>query len=400
MCPAAPLSVQESKSVHFPMKKHSGREPNEEVHLFAFAPLGVWARLILENRGVARPYWSKLAQVLFASSVTLPFRVAETVLHSKRVARTEVREPPLFVLGYPRTGTTFLHNLLSKDPDFGYVTTFQAIAPKWFLIGRGKIKSLMQQGMGQKTRPVDNVQVSLDMPQEEEVALANSTHLSFIHNFSFPRKTREYFDRYLLLGDGSGLRPRELHRWEKEYMEIVRKATINWGGRRLVQKTPANQGRVPTLLRLFPDAKFVHIVRNPLVTYQSMVHMYKKILPLYQMHDFDWNEMQEFVMDSYVVTMKRFIEDSKTIPDGNLMEVKFEDLEADPLGELAKIYAGLSLPGWDAASVAVRDYLGTLAGYKKNKYASSQEVIDMVSEKWRFAFDHWDYSLPGEEPDS
>ena len=80
--------------------------------------------------------------------------------------------------------------------------------------------------------------------------------------------------------------------------------------------------------------------------------------------------------------------------------MKFEDLEADPLGELEKIYAGLSLPGWDAASVAVRDYLGTLAGYKKNKYASSQEVIDMVSEKWRFAFDHWDYSLPGEEPDS
>ena len=364
------------------------------AHTFSFAPLRVWLHLLLENRGVERPYWGKLARVLGASAATLPLRVAETWLHSRAVARTEIREPPLFILGFPRTGTTHLHNLLSKDPNLGYVTTLQAIAPKWFLVGRGRIKRLMEQGMDQKTRPMDNVQVSLDMPQEEEVALANSTHMSFIHNFSFPKKTRPYFERYLLLGDGGHLHPRELRRWEREYLEIVRKATIHWGGCRIVLKTPANQGRVPSLLRMFPNAKFVHIVRDPIVTYQSMRHMYRKVFPLYQMQDVDWNEVDEFVVDSYVMTMKRFIEDSKKIPKGNFVEVKFEDLEADPVGVLEGLYGRLDLPGWETAKSAVRDYLSTLADYRKNDYEPSREVVDLVCERWGFAFEEWNYPYP------
>lgn len=364
------------------------------AHTFAFIPLRVWARLILENRAVERPYWGRLARVLAASTATLPLRVAESLLHSRAVARTEIREPPLFVLGFARTGTTHLHNLLSKDPNLGYVTTLQAIAPKWFLVGRGKIKSLMEQGMDQQTRPMDNVKVSLDLPQEEEVALANSTHMSFIHNFSFPKKTRTYFERYILLGDSSRLRPRELRRWEREYVEIVRKATLHWGGRRIVLKTPANQGRVPNLLRMFPNAKFVHIVRDPIVTYQSMLHMYRKVFPLHQMQDVDWEEIDGFVADSYVVTMKRFIEDIKKIPKGNLVEVKFEDLETDPVGVLEGVYGRLDLQGWETAKAAVQDYLSTLADYRKNDYPPSREVINLVRERWGFAFETWNYPVP------
>lgn len=366
------------------------------MQMFAFAPLRVWGRLILENRGVARPYRGRLAQVLAASTATLPLRVAETLLYSRRVARTRISEPPLFVLGYARAGTTHLHNLLSMDPNFGYVTMLQAVAPKWFLLGRGKIKSFMEQGMGDQTRPMDNVKITLDVPQEEEVAMANSTHMSFIHNFSFPSRTREYFDRYLMLGDGSGLRPRDLRRWERTYLEVLKKATVHWSGRRLVLKTPANQGRVPTLLRMFPEASFVHIVRDPLVIYQSMLRTYRKLFPLHQMQDVDWAGIEEFIIDAYAVTMRRFIEDIQLIPEGNLVELKFEDLESDPLGELERVYRGLGLSGWDATKQAVRDYLGTVSGYMKNVYTPSREVIDRVRAKWGFAFDHWNYPVPGE----
>lgn len=364
------------------------------AHTFSFAPLRVWTRLILENRGVARPYWGRLVQVLAASAVTLPLRVAETLLHSRTVARTEISESPLFVLGFARTGTTHLHNLLSKDSNLGYVTTLQAIAPKWFLVGRGKIKSLMEQGMDQQTRPMDNVKVSLDLPQEEEVALANSTHMSFIHSFSFPKKTRTYFERYILLDRCGGLQPRAIRRWEREYLEIVKKATIHWGGRRIVLKTPANQGRVPNLLRMFPNAKFVHIVRDPIVTYQSMLHMYRKVLPLHQMQDINWKEIDEFVVDSYVETMRQFLADIKRVPSGNFVEVKFEDLEADPVRVLEGIYDRLNLPGWETAKVTVQDYLSTLADYRKNQYTPSREVIDLVSRKWGFAFETWNYPIP------
>ena len=376
------------------------RPENTAAHLCAFAPLRVWARLILENGGVRRPYWGKLARILLASAATLPLRVAETALYSRSVARTEIREPPVFVLGFARTGTTHLHNLLSQDPNLGYVTTFQAAAPKWFLVGRGKIQSVMAQGMGVTNRPMDNMRIALDLPQEEEVALANSTHLSSLHYLSFSQKAPEYLDRYVLLGDGSGLARAELRRWEEEYIEIVRKATIHWSGRRLVLKTPVNQGRIPSLLRMFPDAKFVHIVRDPFVVFQSMLHMHKKVLPLFQLQDIDWKGVEEFIVDSFVVTMKRFIEDSLAIPDGNLVEVKFERLEQDPVGELGKIYSGLRLPGWDAAQESVEAYLATQGVYSKNEYQLSREATELVREHWGFALDRWNYSVRDAESDS
>lgn len=378
---------------------NAGGRSNKAAHVCALAPLGVWARLILEN-GVPRPYWGKLARILVASAATLPLRVAETAIYSSSLARTEIREPPLFVLGFARTGTTHLHNLLSQDPNLGYVTTFQAAAPKWFLVGRGKIQSLMAQGMGVVKRPMDNMTIALDLPQEEEVALANSTHLSFLHYLSFPQKAPEYLDRYVLLGDGSGLAQADLRRWETEYLEIVRKATINWSGRRIVLKTPVNQGRIPSLLRMFPDAKFVHIVRDPFVIFQSMLHMHRKVLPLYSLQDIDWKGVEKFIVDSFVATMKQFIEDSRAIPEGNLVEVKYERLEQDPVGELGKIYSGLRLPGWEAAQESVEKYLATLGGYTKNQYEPSRDAAELVRERWGFALDRWNYSVRDAKPDS
>ena len=378
---------------------NAGGRSNKAAHVCALAPLGVWARLILEN-GVPRPYWGKLARILVASAATLPLRVAETAIYSSSLARTEIREPPLFVLGFARTGTTHLHNLLSQDPNLGYVTTFQAAAPKWFLVGRGKIQSLMAQGMGVVKRPMDNMTIALDLPQEEEVALANSTHLSFLHYLSFPQKAPEYLDRYVLLGDGSGLGQADLRRWETEYLEIVRKATINWSGRRIVLKTPVNQGRIPSLLRMFPDAKFVHIVRDPFVIFQSMLHMHRKVLPLYSLQDIDWQGVEKFIVDSFVATMKQFIEDSRAIPDGNLVEVKYERLEQDPVGELGKIYSALRLPGWEAAQESVEQYLATLGGYTKNQYEPSRDAAELVRERWGFALDRWNYSVRDAKPDS
>lgn len=378
---------------------NAGGRSNKAAHVCALAPLGVWARLILEN-GVPRPYWGKLARILIASAATLPLRVAETAIYSSSLARTEIREPPLFVLGFARTGTTHLHNLLSQDPNLGYVTTFQAAAPKWFLVGRGKIQSLMAQGMGVVKRPMDNMTIALDLPQEEEVALANSTHLSFLHYLSFPQKAPEYLDRYVLLGDGSGLAQADLRRWETEYLEIVRKATINWSGRRIVLKTPVNQGRIPSLLRMFPDAKFVHIVRDPFVIFQSMLHMHRKVLPLYSLQDIDWQGVEKFIVDSFVATMKQFIEDSRAIPDGNLVEVKYERLEQDPVGELGKIYSALRLPGWEAAQESVEQYLATLGGYTKNQYEPSRDAAELVRERWGFALDRWNYSVRDAKPDS
>ena len=382
------------------------RSLKNDFHPCTFAPLSVWARLILENRGVARPYWGRAARILALSALAAPLRVAESLIHSRRVNGVVLDPPPLFILGFARSGTTHLQNLITQDARFGYFTTWQGATSAFSLIGRGRLKRLMEKGMaasgeGERTRPMDNVKITLDTPQEEDLALANVSPMSFVHQLSFPRRTLPLFDRYVMMGAGADgeasgeLSPRELRRWERDYLGVLRKAALLAGGKHMVFRNTVNTARADHLLRLFPRARFINIVRNPYTVYPSLLHLYRTLLPLYQLDRHDREEMERLLVEMYRRVMTKYLRDRERIPAGQLAEVRYEDLERDPLGELARLYRELDLPGWSDAEPRVAAYLRTLSGYRKNRLPMDRGNIDRVSEHWGFAVDAWDYEPPG-----
>ena len=359
-------------------------------HVFAMAPLGVWLRLIADNGGVPRRYWGKLAKVLGISALTAPLRVAERLCYGPaRMARVRIDEAPLYIQGFGRSGTTHLLNLLAQDPGFGVVSTFQAVAAPVFLVGRGWMERVVA-GRVPATRPMDDMAVSLELPQEEEIALANTSHLSWVHHLSFPRRARAYLEKYGTMR----LSSREWVRWERAYLDVLRKATLASGGRRLALKSPTNLGRTAALRRLFPDAKFVHIVRNPYVVYASMTHLYRAMLPICQLDDAEPEEVIATMLDCYAAMMRRYMQDRGSIPRGHLAEVRFEDLERTPMEELERLYAELALPGWEQARQPIADYLSTLSGYRKNPHRIDRETIEVVDREWGFAVEEWGYRPP------
>ena len=366
--------------------------PNTEIsqHPSSMAPPGTWIRLLWENGGVAPAYWGKLARILLLTSLASPLRLAEWIRYGRQVAQTQIDPQPLFILGFARSGTTHLHNLLQRDPQYGTVSTFQAIVPTFFLIGRGWLKRQMAKSLPD-TRPGDNVRVSLDAPIEEEVAVSNTSALSPIHHLSFPQRSRMYWDKYLTM---QGLTKKELVRWERVYLDTLRKATLANGGRPLVLKSPNNTGRIPHLLRLFPEAKFIHIVRNPYAVYRSMLHQYREILLLFQLQDMPVEDMEEHILYAYRLTMQNYLHDRALIPRENLAEVRYEDLEQQPLVELERLYAELALPGWEEAHPPIRDYLQTLSGYQKNRLELAPAALDRITQEWQFALDIWSYQPP------
>lgn len=102
------------------------------------APLGVWLRMIVDNGGVSAKYWGKLAKVLAISAMFMPLRITERMVYSRsRMANVPIDDEPLYIQGFGRSGTTHLLNLLSQDPQFGVVSTFQAMVAPMFLISRG-----------------------------------------------------------------------------------------------------------------------------------------------------------------------------------------------------------------------------------------------------------------------
>ncbi|GIK58802.1 MAG: sulfotransferase [Chloroflexi bacterium] len=356
-------------------------------HMFAFASFSLWLRLLWQNGGIERPYRRRLVFVLLVSFLSSPLRWYERLRYGRRVKQQHIHPQPIFILGYGRSGTTHIHNLLCQDPRFAYVTTFQALAPDFFLIGQGRLKTILTRSLP-TTRPMDNVAVALEAPQEEELPIAGASPYSFLHHLSFPKQSLAYYDRFVLL---QNLDASTRQIWHERYLHVLKKASFFMPSKPLLLKNPLNMARLPDLLQLFPQAKFIHIYRNPYVVYTSINHMYDKLLPAHQMQTIADKEMRANILYFYQKTMQAYLRDRALIPPKNLVEVQFEELEANPLAEMERIYQTLKIGDFAPARPLLERYLNNLSGYRKNKYPTNETAVNVVNTHWRFAVDEWGY---------
>jgi hypothetical protein len=351
-----------------------------------FLPLPA-ARRLLSQHSVDERYAKRVAAWLSFLRIIEPLRWYENLRWGRKVRNTELAAPPVFLLGYGRSGTTHLHNLMWQDPQFGGVTNYQAAMHSIALMGRSWLPKLFAKRLPSK-RPMDNVAISLDGPQEEEMAMINATEHAPLHVMNFPRAIPELYDRYVV---DLGKDPVALEGWKKGYMEVLRKATLLSDHKRLVLKTPPNTARVRILLEMFPGARFVNIVRDPYPVYQSMRNMYRKTMPGAVLQEFDWDDIDQWIVTAYQKQMKKYLAERDLIPEGHLVEIRFEDLDAEPLKNMEKIYSTLELGDFDAVRPLVEKYLASLGRYEKNKFEFPEDVISTVNENWGFAFDAFGY---------
>ena len=352
-----------------------------------------WVKLLWNNRDIEMKYLPRVMSVTSLTLLTSPLKFIEQIVYGNRVKNTAIHPSPIIIIGHWRTGTTHLHNIMCRDENLGHVTVFQVTAPDFCLVGDTIIKkpfSIVQK-MIHPTREIDNIPLSMDNPEEEDVALSNMTPYSYLHMYSFPQRASQFFEKYITQFDS--LPESAIAEWKEKYLKIMRKATIKTGGKRLVTKNCADSARIKALLELIPDAKFIHIYRNPYDVYRSTFHLYKSVTARAQLHDVTVEEIETWVFEFYNQLIKQYFADKALIPAGNLVEVKYEDLEKTPMDQLRIIYKTLDLPGLAEAEPAFQAYLESITGYKKNVYREvSDEVIEKVNKHWPFAFDEWDYA--------
>jgi hypothetical protein len=156
-------------------------------------------------------------------------------------------------------------------------------------------------------------------------------------------------------------------------------------------KNCADAGRIRVLLELFPDTKFIHVCRNPYDLFLSTRRLWNVVLWRSQLQEIDPAEVDRLVLQFYPQLMQKYLADRELIPAGNLVEVRFEDLEVAPLAEARRIYEALDLPGFAIAEPAFRAYLASVADYQRNEYELTADVIDQVNQHWAVAFDEWGY---------
>lgn len=364
-------------------------------HPLALGSLRSWLRVLARSGGIDRTYVPRALAVTATTLVTSPLRRYESLRYGRIVARTAVDPSPVFILGHWRTGTTHLHALLCRDPQFGYVSTFEAMAPGFCLTGAGAIERAIARGARKRhpTREIDNIPLDLDAPQEESFALANLTPFAPLHLYSVPRRAAEIFSKYALF---DGIDEGERAEWTRAYLTVLRKATLRSGGKPLVLKDPAHSARIPALLELFPNARFVHICRDPYRVIASMEKTFRIVLGMSQLQDLAGGEVENLVLRFYERLMRKYLAERKQIPDGRLVEVAYETLDAAPVDEVGRIYDALGLSGFSVAEPAIRAYADSVRGFEKNAYRVDDRVIASVNRSLVFALEAFGY--PRREP--
>ena len=348
-----------------------------------------WRKMVISNRSFSLRYFPRVFLVDFISSIGVPFRIYERWRYDKLVNKIEIKKPPIFILGHWRSGTTHLHNLLCQDPQFGYVTMLQAMFPNAFLVNP-LFKAFMKVFLP-NTRPMDNMEMGLDKAQEEEMALSNLFPYSFYNGFYFPKKLKEFYNRYIRF---ENLPKKIQEKWIEIYNYLLRKTTWSMKGKQLILKNPANTGRIKFLLKLYPNAKFIHIYRNPYVVFASTKRFYQKTVDAFKLQKVSNDEIEDDIIWIYRNMMKTYFQEKELIPKENLIEVKFEDLESQPLNELERIYKELNLDGFNTSVPFFCSYLDSIDNYKKNLYNFPQKMIEKVKSYWKFTIDKWKYDLP------
>jgi len=361
-------------------------------HPFIFGSFRSWLKVLWANRGIDRKFIPRALFVTLVSLLTSPLRIYESLRFGRTIKKTVVHPSPIFIIGHWRSGTTHLHNILVRDKNLGCVSMWQAFAPGLCLIDERLLKNPFNK-IAKKmhpTREIDNIPLSMDNPEEEDLAIANMSPYSYLHMYSYPRRATYFFETYITYF--GNLPKSTIDKWKKVYLLILRKATLKAGGKRLVIKNCADSARIKALLELFPDAKFIHIYRNPYNIFRSTQHLHKMVMERAQLQEVGQNEHANWVLLFYAQLMRKLLADKSLIPAGNLVEVKYEDLDKEPLAQLRKVYETLGLPGFAEAEPAFRAYLDSISGYQKLAHKTlDDDAITKINRNWQFAFDALGY---------
>ena len=334
-----------------------------------------WWRLLRRNRFDVAPLRIPRACTITVLSLANSYTsLLQSALYGRRIAATPIEPAPLFVLGHWRTGTTLLHELLAADERNVCPTALECFAPEHFLILR--YVTPMLRFLLPAHRPTDNMNMGWRRPQEEEFALSLMGHPSAYETIAFPNRQPRQF-QHVVLDD---LTPAQLADRGRAYMRFLRTVLCRRPGR-LVLKSPPNTCRVEYLSSMFPEARYVYLVRDPRVVIPSTIRLWRSLYYSLGMQQPDYEFLEDHIFERFVLLHERFERSRPLIPEHRLLELSFEALIQDPLAQVRKLYDHLELGKFDVAEPAVRQYVDSIADYQMGRYTVSDRLAEMIDRK-------------------
>ncbi|MEP6714221.1 MAG: sulfotransferase [Terriglobia bacterium] len=282
----------------------------------------------------------------------------------------------LVVLGYWRSGTTLLHELLSLDDRYCFPTTHACMNPHHFLLTEA---SALAKGGASVQRPMDEMEVRPGSPQEDEFAFLSLGARSPYEALVAPQHLREA----LKLSDPHDLSPEDERRWRSLFLDFMRGVSVRGGGRPLILKSPTHGFRVPTLRELLPDARYVLIARDPMTNFESVVRMWRKMFEVYALGPIPPDdEIREAVLEDRPRFDQKIALGTAGLPANRFTTITYEALAANPVEVIGQLYHKLELGDYNPVRGRIAAETAKRSGYKAKGSLPSEEWLSRIAREW------------------
>ena len=359
-------------------------------HFMVGASLRLWWELRRRYGDVRSPFGWRVALIRLGIWSQIPERAWESWRYRRAIEQTDLHPAPVFIIGHWQSGHSLMHHLLVNDPQFATTSLLHCALPSSWVTIEPLARWLVRR-RGHKNRHVDAMPLSADGPQGDDMAMGNLTELSVYHGYSFPNSYDAIFRRTVLF---EGLTAAELTGWRKCYRYLLQKVAWHTGRSRLLSRNAAHTGRVRQLLEMFPNAKFIHMHRNPYRVFASQTPKWQSLCGLWALQTPDITQLVDDSVRLYPALMKKLFAERQLIPAGQLVEVRYEELLANPVNTLRRVYSELDLPGFEALEERLafpgQASVFQLAGHD---ITLSPDQEELVRREWGFAFEELGYSL-------
>ncbi len=295
--------------------------------------------------------------------------------------RKQPVKSPIFIIGNPRSGTTFTHRLMSGDNRFTYFKLIDTIFPAVFFYKVFEVLGKIDRKLGSpfiriihrfsnqgfsgwkhihKTGPVE---------AESDEMLFVYTLLSPLTGLLFP-----YFEAlpYAMFIDRLPAAKRE--KIMAYYLSCLKRHLYATGPDKiLLEKVALIAGRLQSVLQTLPDMRLVHLVRHPYQSIPSLISMFavpwKTMAPKAAKRTETFQALAEIIFAYY----KHILEIKKTLPAEQFLEIHYDDLVANPQLAVERIYHHFQIPPNDMYERFLAEESKQAGSYKSKHHYTLEE---------------------------
>jgi hypothetical protein len=356
-------------------------------------PLYNFLKIAGESGGISYKRLSHVTPWIFKTILVEPFRWIELVTKKDLISQHEITRHPVFILGYYRSGTTFLQQLFRQDCRLGFTSAFKMLFPEIMLSCENWMTPFFEKmnKVFKVQNHIHRIPFTLYSTGEEDVAMSSYfKRYGAQWGYLFPENMNDYFQSNSMFENASVLKIRQ---WKKDYLLLLKKISLANNGKQLVLKNPPNTARIRLLLSIFPGAKFIFIRRNPFELFASNKRLWEVVIKNYALGNDKNLNTTEVILSTYATMMDHYLNEKNLVNKKDLVEISYEDLISNPAGTMESVYNNLNLNDFNFCKTAVTRFSEIQKNYRKLDHKLSRQELDLISINWRKYLNEFGYKM-------